>query len=101
MAVYGPLAGPGVTVRTDTVLLSFTRYTYSPGAPVCTADVGTSTAFCSVSTSSVTLTNSLGNSASLSLGTLARSVTVPVAVAIWLLMVYSSPVASCFKLSLL
>jgi hypothetical protein len=86
---------------TETVLFAFTRYTKSPGAPLCTAAVGTSTAFCRVSTSSFTLTNSLGKSASSSLAKVARNVTVPVAVAIWLLSAYSVPVAICCELSLL
>ena len=54
-----------------------------------------------MSTSSLTFTNSLGKSASSSFANEARSVTVPVAVAIWLLIAYSVPVASCRALSLL
>ena len=54
-----------------------------------------------MSTCSLTFTNSFGNSASSSFGTVARSVTVPVAVAIWLLTAYSVPVASRRLLSLL
>src|SRR5256885_12584034 len=47
------------------------------------------------------VSNSLGNSASSSLANRARSVTVPVPVAIWLPMAYSVPLATCRPLSLL
>ena len=67
----------------------------SPGAPIWTAAEGTSGGILSVSTISLTLTNWFGNSASSSLAKVARNLTVPVVISIWLSTVVSDPAASC------
>ena len=78
MTISSPCWRSTLTVRISTVRSGLTTKTYWPACEACTAAAGTTTAFGSVLSTSVTCTNNPGQSAWSVLGNVPFSLIVPV-----------------------